>query len=72
MKRINTESKITITFPNGEKITATAGMLNQIVIWANESAIRYNNIGCEALAKGANETADFIYNVLDSKRLYND
>lgn len=71
MKKINTKSKITITFSDGEKITATAGMLNQIVIWANESATRYNNIDCEALAEEANKTADYIYNILDSKGLYN-
>lgn len=54
------------------KITATAAMLNQLSVYANEAAKHYKNIGAFALAEKAEKDARKIYNALESLGFYKD
>lgn len=66
------EKRYTITFPDGEKITASAGMLNELAIVYAESAERYGQLGTFALAESANKRFRFISNYLNKKGYFDD
>lgn len=72
------EAKITVDMRdyendiNSGKITATAAMLNQLTIYANEAAEHYKSRGSFALAKRAEKDAEKIFRALESLGFYED
>lgn len=70
MKKSKRETRYTITFSNGEKITATGSMFNDMAIAFNECASRQLSFGCEALARENSKMAEEIDNYLESKGYY--
>lgn len=55
---------------DGERITASAGFLNTLSLWAIEAADRYNERGSFALGREAKETSREIYEQLEKMGLY--
>lgn len=66
------EKRYTITFPDGEKITTSASMLNELAIAYAESVERYEQLGAFPLAKSANERFRFISDYLNKKGYFDD
>jgi len=72
MKKSKWRTRYTITFSNGEKITATGSMFNDMAIAFSECAKRQVSFGCEAIAKEYSNMSEEIYNYLESKGYYED
>ena len=70
MKKSKWETRYTINLSNGGKITATGSMLNTMCIVFNESARVNNELGCVSIAKKFFNTANEIYNYLESIGYY--
>lgn len=72
MKKSKRETRYTITLSNGEKITATGSMFNDMSLAFSECAKRHISLGCEAIAKEYSNMSEEIYNYLESKGYYDD
>lgn len=72
MKKSKWRTRYTITFSNGEKITTTGSMFNDMSIAYRECAKRMISLGCEAIAKEYSNMSEEIYNYLESKGYYED
>lgn len=70
MKKIDWNTRKTITI-DGEKVTASAAMLNRISIWAQESADADDRRGCHATAEASRELGKSIYHQLKAMGFYN-
>lgn len=64
------ETRHTITFSNGEKITATDAMFNDMAIAFSECASKQLSFRCEFLAEENSKMAQEIYDYLESKGYY--
>ena len=70
MKNQKWEKRYTITFHNGEKVTATGSMFNTMSIAFHECAERQCELGCNALAKEYFRLAGDIHKYLENKGYY--
>lgn len=66
---LNTRKTITI---DGEKITASVGLLNTISLWASEAAKSYDRYGANGLGNSARQAGQEIYEQLKAMGLYKD
>lgn len=66
---LNTRKTITI---DGEKITASVGLLNTISIWASDAANFYNIEGINGLRNSSRRAGQEIYEQLEAMGLYKD
>lgn len=69
MKKINWNTRKTIII-DGEKVTASAGMLNRISLWIQESADADERRGCHKAAKASREVGKDIYYQLETMGFY--
>ena len=71
MKKVNWNTRKTIII-DGEKVTASAAMLNRISIWIQESADADDRRGYHATAEASKELGKSIYDQLDALGFYDD
>lgn len=57
---------------DGEKVTASVGLLNMLSMWADEAAQSLKDKDLPSLANQAKEATDEIYNQLLAMGAYND
>lgn len=69
MKKVNWNTRKTIVI-DGEKVTASAAMLNRISLWMQESADADDRRGCHATAKASRELGESIYYQLEAMGFY--
>lgn len=71
MKKVNWNTRKTIII-DGEKVTASAAMLNRISLWIQKSADADDRRGWHAIAKASRELGKDIYCQLEAMGFYND
>lgn len=69
MKKVNWDTRKTIIV-DGEKVTASAAMLNRISLWMQESADADEKRGCHATAQASRELGKSIYYQLEAMGFY--
>lgn len=69
MKKVDWNTRKTIII-DGEKVTASASMLNRISLWMQESADADDIRGCYERAKASRELGKNIYDQLDAMGFY--
>lgn len=69
MKKVNWNARKTIIV-DGEKVTASAAMLNRISLWIQESADFSDKQGYHRVARVNRELGKSIYNQLDAMGFY--
>ena len=69
MKKVNWNTRKTVII-DGEKVTASASMLNRISLWIQESADMKEKCGCYNIARIDHELGKNIYNQLDAMGFY--
>lgn len=69
MKKIDWNARKTITI-DGEKVTASAAMLNRISLWMQESADADDQKGCHGTANETRALGKSIYYQLEAMGFY--
>lgn len=72
MRNTNYGKRYTVTLSDGEKITASAGTLNELSCMLFEASEHYKLLGCDALARLAERQLNCIHEHLKTHHYYDD